>query len=524
MSDPTPSPGGTRDAKLAGVIGWPVRQSVSPVLHAHWLRQHDLTGAYVVLPARPEDFGKVVAALPLMGFVGANVTVPHKEAAFALSATLDDDAKATGAVNMLVFRDGLVHGHNTDVGGFAAHLVHSIGANAVRRGPAVVLGAGGAARSVLLALIRQGVTEIGLLNRTRARADVLAAYFGGKQEYSAARITALDWADRDLALSGANLLVNTTALGMTGKDRLDLPLAALPKSAAVADIVYNPLQTDLLVRARARGNTVIDGLGMLMHQAVPAFAAWFGVRPEVTAALRSELEGALSGTERPGFTASPAHKRPEMPTRKLANGALRRRPLVVGLTGSIGMGKSETAKMFARLGIATYDSDQVVHELYDENGEAVSAVADAFPGAVQANRADREALSKIVTADKTAFGRLEAIVHPLVRARREAFLAKAKGEGRDIVVLDIPLLFESGSGPDVDAIVVVSAPEDVRRKRVLARPGMTPEKFEAIASRQLPDEEKRAKADYIIETGEGLDHAFEMVKDVVANLRKRAAP
>ncbi len=492
MSEPVSS-----GVKLACVIGWPVRQSMSPILHGHWLRQHEIAGAYVALPVKPEDFGKVIGILPLMGFVGANVTVPHKEAAFALSSVLDEDAKATGAVNMLVFRDGVVHGHNTDVRGFAAHLEQSVGATAIRKGPTVVLGAGGAARSIALALIRLGVKEIRILNRTKPRAEALAGLFAGQ-----ANISALDWTERDLALSGANLLVNTTALGMTGKDRLDLPLGALPKSAIVADIVYNPLQTDLLVRARARGNRIVDGLGMLMHQAVPAFAAWFGVLPEVTADLRSELEDALS--------AKPKHK--EM-------GA--RRPLVVCLTGSIGMGKTETGKMFGRLGIPVHDSDNVVHDLYGAKGAAVDPLRAAFPNVVMGEAVDRAALAKHLTADPSAFELVNAIVHPLVRAKREEFLARALGEGHDIVVLDIPLLFETESEKEVDVIVVASAPGEVQRQRVMARSGMTEEKFAAIAARQTPDAEKRAKADYIVETGEGLAHASAMVERVVSDLRER---
>lgn len=487
--------------KLACVIGWPVRQSVSPILHTHWLRQHGIVGAYVALPVRPEDFGKVIGILPLMGFVGANVTVPHKEAAFALSSVLDDDAKATGAVNMLVFRDGVVRGHNTDVRGFAAHLEQCVGAAALHRGPAVVLGAGGAARSIVLALLRLGVKEVRILNRTKARAEALAALFAGQ-----ANISALDWSERDLALSGANLLVNTTALGMTGKERLDLPLGALPKSAIVADIVYNPLQTDLLVRARARGNVIVDGLGMLMHQAVPAFEAWFGVLPDVTADLRRELEDALSA--------------PAKAKRKEAGA---QRPLIVGLTGSIGMGKTETGKMFSRLGIPVHDSDSVVHELYGAKGAAVGPLRAAFPEVVTGEAVDRAALAKHLTSDPSAFQLVDAIVHPLVRAKREEFLTRARDEGHDIVVLDIPLLFETGSEKDVDVVVVVSAPAEVQRQRVMARPGMTEEKFAAIAARQAPDAEKRAKADYIIETGEGLDHAAAMVAQVVAGLRERVA-
>jgi shikimate dehydrogenase len=274
--------------KFAGILGWPVQQSLSPVLHGFWLKEHGLHGAYVPLPVRPEDFAEVVAALPRMGFAGVNVTIPHKEAAFALAAELDDDARDTGAANVLVFEGGRVRGMNTDAHGFQANIEEAQGGSAAGRGPALVLGAGGAARAVLLALARAGAPEIRLVNRTRARADALAAEFRGK-----APVTVMEWGDWRRGLAGAALLVNTTSLGMTGKPALDLPLDGLPPAAVVVDIVYNPLDTDLLRRARAAGHPTVDGLGMLMHQAVPAFAAWFGVTPRVTPALRAALKEAL---------------------------------------------------------------------------------------------------------------------------------------------------------------------------------------------------------------------------------------
>jgi dephospho-CoA kinase len=195
------------------------------------------------------------------------------------------------------------------------------------------------------------------------------------------------------------------------------------------------------------------------------------------------------------------------------------RPYLVGLTGSIGMGKSETAKLFARLGIAVYDSDAAVHRLYEPGGAAVAAIAKAFPGTVKDGRVDREELSRHLAADKTAFKTLEAIVHPLVARDQASFLEQAAGA--EMVVLDIPLLFETGGHGRMDAVVVVSAPQGVQRERVLARPGMTPDKLDQILARQMPDAEKRAKAHFVVETDKGLDHAFEQVKAVVAALHER---
>jgi shikimate dehydrogenase len=257
-------------------------------MHNYWLKQYGLTGAYVALPIAPENFAACIAALPLMGFAGASVTVPHKEAAFALAGVLDDDARITGAVNTLIFEPGSITGLNTDVRGFAASLAAGLGGAAATAGPVAVLGAGGAARAIVLALARSGAAEIRLVNRTRTRSQTLANTLG-----PFTKIRLFDWGDWDAALMGARLLVNTTSLGMTGKPPLELSLDRLSPQAAVVDIVYNPLETLLLKAARARGHRTMDGLGMLMHQAAPAFAAWFGVSPEVTADLRAELVKAL---------------------------------------------------------------------------------------------------------------------------------------------------------------------------------------------------------------------------------------
>jgi dephospho-CoA kinase len=199
------------------------------------------------------------------------------------------------------------------------------------------------------------------------------------------------------------------------------------------------------------------------------------------------------------------------------------RPFMIGLTGSIGMGKSETAKMFARLGIPVNDSDANVHALYEPGGAAVPDIEKAFPGTVENGRVDRAKLTQALAADPSGFKRLEAIVHPLVGKTQADFLAKAEADGADMVVLDVPLLFETGGHARMDAVVVASAPSHIQRARVLERPGMTEEKLDQILSRQTPDEEKRAKAHFVVVTDKGLDHAFEQVKMIVATLRERIA-
>ena len=281
--------------RRAGVAGWPVGQSLSPVMHGFWIAEHRLNAEYSALAIRPEDFPEEVKALAAKGYAGINVTIPHKEAAFRLSTALDDDARATGAVNLLIFSDREILGRNTDTVGFAAALDAALGEGAARNGPCVVLGAGGAARAVIVALARSGAKEIRILNRTHARAVSTIDAVKTAESNIIARLNIFEWGDWNGAFSGAGLLVNTTSLGMTGKAALDIPLDALPLSAGVGDIVYNPLQTELLRAAKARGHRTMDGLGMLMHQAVPAFEAWFGIRPKVTGELRKVLEEKLNG-------------------------------------------------------------------------------------------------------------------------------------------------------------------------------------------------------------------------------------
>ena len=267
-------------AALAGVLGWPVSHSKSPRLHGYWLERHGIDGAYLPLPVAPENFATAVRALVDLGFRGANVTVPHKEEALALALAdeADDNAKRIGAANTLVFRDGRIVASNTDGFGFLANLEQ--GAPGWQpEAPALVLGAGGAARAVIVALLDSGCRELRLCNRTAARAEVLRDTFGGS-------VTVVPWEEREAALTDLGLLVNTTSLGMEGQPPLSLDLARLSASAVVNDLVYAPLETPLLAAARQQGNPAVDGLGMLLHQARPGFEAWFGVRPEVDAALR----------------------------------------------------------------------------------------------------------------------------------------------------------------------------------------------------------------------------------------------
>lgn len=277
---------------LAGVIGWPVAHSRSPLLHGHWIAEHGLRGAYVPLAVAPGRLEAALRGLPALGFAGCNVTIPHKVDTLRLVDRVEPLARRIGAVNLVVVAaDGTLEGRNTDAFGFVQSLRESQPGWRADAGPAVVLGAGGAARAIVAGLMDAGAREIRLLNRTAARAEELAADLQGTG--GGCRLQVLPWEARHDALTGAALLVNTTSQGMHGQEPLELRLDALPAGAVVCDAVYVPLETPLLAAARARGHPVVDGLGMLLHQARPAFEAWFGVQPQVTPALRAKVEATL---------------------------------------------------------------------------------------------------------------------------------------------------------------------------------------------------------------------------------------
>jgi shikimate dehydrogenase len=270
----------TGKGRVAGVMGWPVAHSRSPRLHGYWLRHYGIDGAYVPFAVPPPRLEQALRALPALGIAGCNVTVPHKEAALGVVDEVEPLARRVGAVNTIVAgADGRLEGRNTDVVGFLAHLRESVPEWRPGDGPAAVLGAGGAARAVCVALLDAGVAEVRVVNRTMARAEALARDLAGP--------VARPWSERHAALADAALVVNTTSLGMGGQPPLELDLAPLGPGAVVYDLVYVPLETPLLASARSRGLRAVDGLGMLLHQARPGFAAWFGRDPEVTPELRA---------------------------------------------------------------------------------------------------------------------------------------------------------------------------------------------------------------------------------------------
>jgi shikimate dehydrogenase len=269
---------------IAGLLGWPVAHSRSPVIHNHWLAEHEIAGRYVLFPVPPDKLARAVQGLAALGLRGCNVTTPHKQAIMPMLDRVDDLARRIGAVNTVVVEsDGTLTGFNNDGNGFVQSLRDASPAWRPDAGPVTVLGAGGAARAVVATLAAQGAREIRLVNRTFERAADIAREFGPP-------VTAIPWAQRADALQDIALLANATSLGMAGKPPLDIALDRLPRHALVGDLIYIPPETPLLAAARARGNITVNGLGLLLNQARPAFAAWFGVMPAITPELRRAIE------------------------------------------------------------------------------------------------------------------------------------------------------------------------------------------------------------------------------------------
>jgi len=283
----------TGRTRLAGIMGWPIGHSRSPALHNFWLDEHGIDGVYVPLPVHPEHLAQALRALPALGFRGCNLTIPHKQAALALVDRVETLAQRIGAVNtIIVTPDGGLEGRNTDVYGFRENLREAAPDWHPATGPAVVLGAGGAARAVVGAIIEAGAAEIRVVNRTSNNAELLAQDLATAET----RITIHSWPARGATLEEAGLLVNTTSLGMSGEPELEIDLSRLPLHAVVVDIVYVPLETALLAAARRRGNRCVDGLGMLLHQGRPGFEAWFGTPVRVSREMRAAVMTTLVPT------------------------------------------------------------------------------------------------------------------------------------------------------------------------------------------------------------------------------------
>ncbi len=491
MSDENP-PKNNISSK-AGVIGFPVSQSLSPIIHREWLRREGKNGDYdfVLIPDTRTAFNQKLQDLRKTGYKGVNVTLPHKQNALESADQFSPEAALAGAANMLSFEKDHVFADNSDHLGFQNALKAKLLKTSKLNGEltsALLLGAGGASGAVLIALIKSGFSKIYICNRTIDKARALQKRVG-KIKKGHQSVETIPWDKRQSV--DVDLVVNTTSLGMKNNPELDFEVGKKFGHKIIADIVYSPLETKLLKDASSMGLVTIDGLSMLMHQAVPGYLRWLGDKAVVDDELRDLL----------------------------INNLAKKVPMkVIGLTGSIGMGKSTIGGMFAQLGYPLWDADSAVHRLYQKGGDAVNPVGVVFPDAIVNGRIDREKLSVILKKSPDKFKQLEKIVHPLVAKDREYFLEQQRLKNTKLCILDIPLLFENNSEHYFDKIIVVSASAETQRKRVLGRNNMSEEKFNLILSKQMPDSEKRSRADFIIDTDQELDKTKTQVSNLIQHL------
>lgn len=478
----------SKTKKQAFVIGLPISHSRSPLIHNHWLSVYDIEGIYKKQKVTKNGLEKFVKSVREGKWVGGNVTLPHKEEMLGLVDKCDPTAKRIGAVNTIwKGQNNVLIGGNTDAYGFIANLDEQAkgwDSQANRRQPAIVLGAGGAARAIVDALVQKKFQKVVIANRTHNRAENLAKHFGQK------RCQAVTLSDVNKFISKARVIVNT----IPPQNKLTkIKLSGANRKCLVADIVYHPLQTPILKKAKEYNLKTVDGLGMLIHQATPGFKKWFGVSPEVTQELREIMLIDLGEKPKPKKT------------------------IFVGVTGSIAMGKTTVANMFKKSGIPVCDSDQIVHKLYE--GPAVPIIQKMFGGGViKNNKVNRKALAKIVVGDNKKLRQLERAIHPLVKKQEQKFRERVIREKTPIAVFDSPLLMERKDHPKVSEVIVVTAPYKIQRQRAMKRPGMTKQKFEALLEHQMSDKQKQQKANFIIDTSKNIQNVRIEVNKIIEKI------
>ncbi len=460
----------------AGVIGNPISHSKSPRLHNHWLTILGIHGKYYRLSAELEEFDTKIQQLMEQGFSGINVTIPFKLNAYRMADKRSKFVEQNGAANTLVFQGGIVEAHNTDGYGFAQNIFsHYPDWNA--KGHHVILGAGGAAKAIVTWLYNHGANSITVVNRTIERAQEFTQL--GSQIYVA------NWNELPKILVEKNTLVNTTSRGMNGENDIDLNFLNAPRDLIVNDIVYSPLETGLIKNARAAGLRTVDGLGMLLWQARPGFEAWFGQKPpKINQGLRNLM---------------------------LSN-------QIIALTGSIGVGKSTVAAIFKEMGFEIWEADKEVTKLYDGDDELYSFIQTKHPPAVK-NGFKKNIWRDYVFANPRIFPDLEALIHKKIANSRRIFLESDYPNK----LCDIPLLFETEGQYIFDKVITVSALYELQLKRVLARKSMSERQFKDILAKQLPDEEKRRRADFVIDNSGDLVQTRMQVENILKKLGVRNA-
>jgi shikimate dehydrogenase len=466
----------------AAVIGTPIAHSLSPRLFAYWCQQAGIEGEYKAIETADNDeaFTSAIREAMAAGYRGVNITLPHKTRALQIANETTPRARVIGAANMLRLWRDRITADNSDGEGFLRALKHH--APEFSGGAALVLGAGGAAPAIIWALREAGCNYIYIANRTRAHAEKLAERLGSSVE-------AVSWEEREKLVPYADIIINTTSLGLNEQDDLPVSLETAREETIIADVIYEPSLTPFLAQAKAHKQKYFNGLAMLVYQAMPGFQQWFGAKPGTAEDAMDFLQGKSTAETK---------------------------QIVLGLTGSIGMGKTATAKLFADYGIPVWDADSAVHRLYDKGGKAVRVIGARFPECVNDEGVDRQCLSQKLSENASLLLWLEQEIHPLVYEDQQEFMAAHKEAAA--VLLDIPLLFESKNKRALDAIIVCTAPENVRRERVLKREGMSAAKLETILGRQLGEEERLAGADYVVRTDRGIEDAAQQVKIIMQDL------
>ncbi len=455
----------------SGVIGNPIDHSKSPRLHNHWLHILGIGGQYERIYSEIGEFEENIDELVNSGFRGVNVTIPFKSEAAHRATQQSSFVRQNGAANTLVFEKGFIEAHNTDGFGFAQNIWDHY-PDWDPSGDHIILGAGGAATAITAWLVNHGANSISIVNRNQQRAEGLKNF--GKQ------ISVHSWDDLPELLPNKNTIVNTTSLGMKGKNDIQVDWSKADSAMIVNDIVYTPLETGFLKSARVARLRTVDGIGMLLWQARPGFRAWFGQEaPEIDQGLRNFM---LS-----------KH--------------------IFALTGSIGMGKSTVAGIFADMGFAIWDADQEVTKLYQGDNELFSFIAKHEPSVISDGKLDKSRWRDYVFTNKEIFPSLEKLIHRKIALSRRIFLESEQS----LKLCDIPLLFETGGQHMFDKTITVSATADIQRARVLKRGKMSAEQFEEVVKKQMPDEQKRQLADAVIENSGTIEETRAQIVNLLKN-------
>ncbi len=466
----------------ACVIGFPIHHSLSPIIHKYWLKKFAIDGNYTKKSIKPEEIADFLQNLPQSGLRGCNITLPYKSDAFMACQHLSDAAQKIKAVNTIFVKNGQLYGDNSDWWGFNENLLHQPEFHKIKRDCALVLGAGGAARGVVYGLKQLGFKRIIICNRSLNK----------KQEF----LTDFPYCEFDdiancMAYKNCDFIVNTTSAELNNQE-IPIDFRQFPNKPLVHDIVYKPLITQFLRKAQDAGCNIIDGLGMLLYQAIVGFNGWF--QPPSAPIVDDEL--------RANILQKINHK-----------------PKIIGVTGSIAMGKSACCNYIGQLGYKVSDADAMVHELLnDKNSQAYKEIAMEFAECLDEARAiSRPKLGAIVFENPEKLAQLEAILHPKLQQLRQKFIQEHWYD--EIIFLNVPLLFEKNIHRECDKIIVVSTTSAIQKTRVMARNTMTLAKFAQILAKQMPDKEKRALADYIVDTSTSFADMHQQILNIIEQIK-----